>query len=345
MIEETYKIGELAQLLGLSVRTLHHYDHIGLLIPSGSTEAGHRLYSNSDIRRLQQILSMRQIGFSLDEIKQIMDDQSMSPLQVTRMHLERVRENILNQIKLLRHLEAIEQRLVSHREVALEQFIDTIEAIIMSEQKSTINLNRTVPILDVSNYEASMEYYCCKLGFRKNWEWGDPASFGSVVRDQVELFITETPEGPFGTSTNIFVKNVEALYVEFQRSGANITMPPKQMVYGVRELRVEDPDGHILRFTQNLPEEDLVVERVAIQPRIERRLASMLEELAVETGRSLGQLVEEIVLHSFEPVPGAEGQASASPHSLDTYEIIDRLKDKHRIDYGTHDSYRFKESN
>ena len=49
------KIGELAKQTGLSIRTLHHYDEIGLLVPSHRTEADHRLYSNEDIIRLQQI--------------------------------------------------------------------------------------------------------------------------------------------------------------------------------------------------------------------------------------------------------------------------------------------------
>jgi len=53
-MERTYKIGELAGAVGITVRTLHHYDRIGLLKPSGHTENGHRLYSQADLARLQQ---------------------------------------------------------------------------------------------------------------------------------------------------------------------------------------------------------------------------------------------------------------------------------------------------
>ena len=66
---EALKVGELAKRTGLTVRTLHHYDAIGLLKPSLHTEAGYRLYTANDIARLQQVLSLRQLGFSLDEVR------------------------------------------------------------------------------------------------------------------------------------------------------------------------------------------------------------------------------------------------------------------------------------
>ena len=60
---EALKVGELARRTGLTVRTLHHYDAIGLLRPSLHTEAGYRLYTAGDIARLQQVISLRQLGF------------------------------------------------------------------------------------------------------------------------------------------------------------------------------------------------------------------------------------------------------------------------------------------
>ena len=61
-----WKIGELAKRTGITVRTLHHYDQIDLLVPSMHSDAGHRLYSATDIARLQQILSLKQLGFHLE---------------------------------------------------------------------------------------------------------------------------------------------------------------------------------------------------------------------------------------------------------------------------------------
>ncbi|MGI8505480.1 MAG: MerR family transcriptional regulator [Solirubrobacteraceae bacterium] len=67
-------IGELSRLAGVTVRTLHHYDEIGLLAPSERSDAGYRMYSYEDLTRLQEILVWRQLGFSLIEVQQLLDD-------------------------------------------------------------------------------------------------------------------------------------------------------------------------------------------------------------------------------------------------------------------------------
>lgn len=72
------KIGELAEQTGLSIRTLHYYDEIGLLSPSHRSDAGHRLYASEDIVRLQQILSLRQLSFSLKEIRECLASPEFS---------------------------------------------------------------------------------------------------------------------------------------------------------------------------------------------------------------------------------------------------------------------------
>jgi MerR family transcriptional regulator, thiopeptide resistance regulator len=70
----TYTVGDLASLARVSVRTLHHYDEIGLLRPSGRSGAGYRLYTAPDLQRLQQVLFFRELGFKLDEILRILSD-------------------------------------------------------------------------------------------------------------------------------------------------------------------------------------------------------------------------------------------------------------------------------
>ena len=70
---EALQVGELAKITGLTIRTLHHYDEIALLKPSLRTEAGYRVYTAADVARLQHILSLRQLGFSLNEIRDCLD--------------------------------------------------------------------------------------------------------------------------------------------------------------------------------------------------------------------------------------------------------------------------------
>lgn len=73
-----YKVGTVAGLAGVSVRTLHHYDEIGLLVPSGRSETGYRLYTDADLERLQTALFWRELGLGLDEIRGLLDDPALS---------------------------------------------------------------------------------------------------------------------------------------------------------------------------------------------------------------------------------------------------------------------------
>ena len=66
MTGERYRIGELARAAGVTVRALHHYDSLGLLVPSERTGAGHRLYSADDVERLYRLLALRGVGLPLD---------------------------------------------------------------------------------------------------------------------------------------------------------------------------------------------------------------------------------------------------------------------------------------
>lgn len=81
----TYTVGQVARLARVSVRTLHHYDQIGLLTPAGRTEAGYRRYGRADLERLQRILTYRRLDFELEEIRALLDD----PGTDARQHLER----------------------------------------------------------------------------------------------------------------------------------------------------------------------------------------------------------------------------------------------------------------
>lgn len=88
----SYTVGRLAALAGVSVRTLHHYDEIGLLSPSGRSEAGYRLYTHADLERLQQVLFFRELGFALDDIKRVMEDPSYDVRSALRMQRQVLEE-------------------------------------------------------------------------------------------------------------------------------------------------------------------------------------------------------------------------------------------------------------
>jgi DNA-binding transcriptional MerR regulator len=136
-----WKVGELAGRTGLTVRTLHHYDRIGLLSPSGRTDsnhgAGHRLYTAADVARLQQILSLKMLGFSLERIREYLSGDDYDPRRVVRLHLERVRGQADELGRLAERLAALADALDQAEVVSADEFLATIEVMTMIEKYYT----------------------------------------------------------------------------------------------------------------------------------------------------------------------------------------------------------------
>jgi len=128
---DALKVGELAKRTGLTIRTLHHYDEIGLLAPSGRTESGHRLYTADDVARLQQILSLRQLGFALEQVKDCLDRPGFSPLEVIALHVARLKEQMQFERELCERLEALADYFREAGTVSADDFLRTIEVMIM----------------------------------------------------------------------------------------------------------------------------------------------------------------------------------------------------------------------
>jgi len=137
MARDGWKVGELADATGLTVRTLHHWDEIGLLKPSRRTRSGHRLYGDADVARLQQVTSLRQLGFPLEQIRDLLDRRGVSPREVVALHLARVREQIEQQRTLCARLEKIAKTLDAAETVSADELIQTIEATTMYDKYYT----------------------------------------------------------------------------------------------------------------------------------------------------------------------------------------------------------------
>ncbi|KGM33315.1 glyoxalase [Inquilinus limosus MP06] len=105
-----------------------------------------------------------------------------------------------------------------------------------------------VPVLNVRNVPAAIAYYRDKLGFRLDWEWGDPPGFACIDRGPVRIFLCQGAQGAPGMWLCVNVDDVDALHREYQASGAIIRQPPTNFPWGMREMNVEDLDGHRLRI-------------------------------------------------------------------------------------------------
>lgn len=131
MEEKLWKIGELAGLTGLTVRTLHHYDEIGLLVPSERTQAGYRLYGVDDVRRLYEIRALRDLGLPLQEMAAALDGDSRAVLE---RHLRRVEEDLDRTRRLQSLLQGILAR-VDHASGL--DYMEAIQAMTMLEKYYT----------------------------------------------------------------------------------------------------------------------------------------------------------------------------------------------------------------
>jgi len=107
-----YTVGEIARAASVTVRTLHHYDEIGLLTASGRSQAGYRLYAYDDLVRLQRVLGYRELGLPLEEIAAILDDPAADPVEQLRSQHRQLGAHIT---RLQRQLAAVERTMEAHK--------------------------------------------------------------------------------------------------------------------------------------------------------------------------------------------------------------------------------------
>ncbi len=130
------------------------------------------------------------------------------------------------------------------------------------------------PILNVSNLQESFAWFE-KLGWQKSWDWGDPADFGGVCSGECTIFLCQDGQGGRGKSDlprtfgpggsdaadkgawmSVWVEDVDAVHRECLAQGLEVTWPPTDMPWNVREMHVRHPDGHVFRIGRGIPESD-----------------------------------------------------------------------------------------
>lgn len=136
-----------------------------------------------------------------------------------------------------------------------------------------------MPILYSADINRSISYYVDVLGFDKSWVWGEPVSFGSVSKNNVEIFFCKEDQGNPGTWAFVFLDDIDAFHEKIKSKGAKIIVEPTNREWGVREMLVEDPDGHCIRFGQNalLSDKEITAQRLPANIRIVHRIPSPQE--------------------------------------------------------------------
>jgi DNA-binding transcriptional MerR regulator len=132
-----WSVGELADRTGVTVRTLHHYDEIGLLTPTVRTGPGHRRYSAADLRRLHRILALRSFGFALADIGHLLDGPAPDTVALLQAQLAQAEERLAATARLCDQLNQLLNALAGVDQPANEMFLQLIEVMIAVDRTYT----------------------------------------------------------------------------------------------------------------------------------------------------------------------------------------------------------------
>ena len=209
----------------------------------------------------------------------------------------------------------------------------------------TVECERVHPSLQVPDVAAAVDFYTERMGFALGFTApeGGPPTIAGVNLGEVQVFLESGTPAPSGTAVYFVVGNADELFEAQRSQGVEVVEQPGDRPYGLRDYAVRDPYGYRLAFGHYIFSggDPIEIERVNVPVRLEKRLAALLADLAAYKRMSVSSCLEEILLHTNEPI-GDTGQV-ASPHTKSQLRHIQRLKKKHGIDYDSHGSYRFVE--
>jgi MerR family transcriptional regulator, thiopeptide resistance regulator len=250
-----WKVGALARATGLTVRALHHYDHIGLLSPSIRSPAGHRLYTAGDLARLYRISLLRRLGFPLEQIASVLDDPEWQLGPAVQRHLEHARERAVIAARLSTRLAAMAAELDRHDHPSTQQLFATLEDMIMLDG----TVHGTIGLLVYDDLAAAHEYVVRVYGLTPGpitRDAGGRAVHAEVrAGDQVIWLHPADGEyksprslGGVTSMTVVTVDDADAHYARSVEAGADILKGPVSQPYGVREYGARDPEGQLWYF-------------------------------------------------------------------------------------------------
>ncbi len=258
---QTWKVGALARATGLTVRTLHYYDEIGLLPPSARLTGGHRLYDAADVARLYRIIRLRQLGFELDQVGAVLAEPEWQLAPAIERHLAEARQRAATAARLCTRLAAMAAQLAQQDSPSPEQVFSTFEEMIMMD--STIH--GMTGLLMYDDVDAAHDYIVRVFGLTSGgvWKSADGVTEFREVRagDQV---IGLHPAGANGFRsprsvdavvtgvTVISVEDTDAHYARSVAVGARIVCEPVDRSYGIREYGAADSEDQIWFFKSPL---------------------------------------------------------------------------------------------
>jgi DNA-binding transcriptional MerR regulator len=246
---------------GLTVRTLHYYEEIGLLVASGRTVAGHRVYDDADVERLYRICLLRRLGLPLGEIKRALDDPAWSLRAAMNTHLCELERRLEAGGRLRSRLTHLLASMATSDGLLTEELLAVLEEMTMLET----TVQRRISILVYANLEAAYEFLVRVFGLGPGELTRDTT--GRVIHgelqagDGVVWLHPETTEfglaspRSVGASTAcvaVMVDDVDEHFRHATEQGAEIVYEPLDQPYGYREYSARDCEGGLWSFMKAL---------------------------------------------------------------------------------------------
>jgi len=255
-----HRIGELAEAAGLTVRTLHYYEEIGLLVTSDRTDAGHRLYSQADLERLYRIRLLRRFGLALDEIGRVLDDPAWSLRAAMSRHLGEVEDQLEAATRLRDRL----VRMVGS-DGADAPLDDEMLGLLEEMTMLDTTMQRRISFLVYQDLEAAYGFLTEVFGLGPGrldrtadgravhgevhagdgviWLHGEDADFGLASPATV---------GAATSGVAVLVDDVDAHCERTRAAGATIIQEPLDQPYGYRIYSARDNEGGLWSFMKPL---------------------------------------------------------------------------------------------
>ncbi len=254
------RVGDLAAAAGLTVRALHHYEHIGLLRPSTRSDAGHRLYGADAIERVYRVNRLRRLGLSLDQIARVLDDPDWTPANALRHHAGALDQ----QIARLTTLRVGVTAALADLNTGGDPTPDLMEVLRVMDTLDT-PVRRRISILVYRDLAAAHTHLVEVFGFTPGEITHDPS--GQAVHAELHIgdgivwlhpetdtYRLASPQS-LGASTAtmaVMVDDVDEHHRLVKAKGGEIVYEPVDQPYGYREYSARDNEGGLWSFMKEL---------------------------------------------------------------------------------------------
>lgn len=222
------KVGDLAKRCGLTVRTLHHYDSIGLLKPSARSDSGYRLYNRADISRLHQIQALRRFGLSLADIGDILANSGLNLATIVERQIEALDQQIAQSQALRDRLSGLRLQLTRGEEPELADWLTTLEMMTMYDKYFSTNDLKRLPLLDIDENSTAGEWAALVQAVHEAMQAGfapESAEAQELARQWISMLERDTQGDP-----RLLVK-LNAMMVGEPTMQAKTGVTPELVVY------------------------------------------------------------------------------------------------------------------